>query len=309
MKTASDLNIYTYLTPHPLDDDNHLEEDWIDWLPGYTKGETEEGLPSYYHEDNIALYESIEELTAKVFRNALERMWPLLEGIHFNEIQLSIDYLNYMNTTSTLAGYNHGVSNPAKGVYVFHINHNLLNRYVHFLDGHEGVIPDMGIWEHELVHLLDHWQSVGSSSFGLSTIPANNLQHYILKYREEGIANLFDLMDGKIKGIPSIEAAKEKFQSNVEIVKAKLQALERTDEQIRSEIYHGYDFYEIGPWLILDLLDELFFIMDEFEDAETIESKISSGILIPDQQKLEILDLALSTIDNQYFIDRIISEA
>jgi hypothetical protein len=92
-------------------------------------------------------------------------------------------------------------------------------------------------------------------------------------------------------------------------VKAKLQALERTDEQIRSEIYHGYDFYEIGPWLILDLLDELFFIMDEFEDAETIESKISSGILIPDQQKLKILDLALTTIDNQYFIDRIISEA
>ncbi|AFL83716.1 hypothetical protein Belba_1078 [Belliella baltica DSM 15883] len=302
MSDAENINVYAYLTPHPLDDESHLEEEWIDWLPGYIKGETDEEQPSQYHDENIALYDRIEELSTKVFRAALTRMFPLLKDFHFKNIQISIDYLNYFNSTA-LAGYDHQASNPAKGIYVFHINQRLLNRYLHLLEGNQNAIPNMSIWEHEIIHMIDHWQLIQASAFSNSDIPTNNLLYYQLKYREEGIANLFDLLDGKLDGIKSIKEAKEKFKVNYTSAKAQLEGLSKSTDQIRSSIYAGFDFYEIGPWLIVDMLME-FLCGYEFEDPETLEQRIASGVVIPDDIKFNLFELALK-IDNEWFLGKL----
>jgi hypothetical protein len=302
MTRLEDIKVYAYLTPHPLDEHSYLEEDWISWLPGYKAGESEDGDSSIYCEENIALYEKIENYSASVLKAALERMWPLLNGIYFHQIQLAIDYTNY-KSSDALAGYDHYHSDPAKGIYLFHIDQSLLNRYSHFINGNEKALPDMNIWEHELVHLKDHWQLVKASSFKNSAFPLNNLEHYLLKYRIEGIANLFDLLDGKIQKFKSIAEAKRKFISNYNEVNKRLQSLEKSTDKDRKEIYSGYDFYEIGPWLILDMLREIPMVTD-IVSIDILEKNIVDGIILEDSVKLEILENVFY-IDNDWFLGRL----
>jgi len=302
MTRLEDIKIYAYLTPHPLEEDTYLEEDWISWLPGYKAGKSEDGDSSIYREENIALYEKIENYSANVLKAALERMWPLLNGIYFHQIQLAIDYTNY-KSSDALAGYDHHHSDPAKGIYLFHIDQSLLNRYLHFFNGNEKAIPDMNIWEHELVHLKDHWQLVKASSFKNSAYPLNNLEYYLLKYREEGIANLFDLLDGKIQKFKSIAEAKRKFISNYNEVNKRLQSLEKSTEKDRLEIYSSYDFYEVGPWLILEMLCEIPMVT-EIASIESLEKNIVDGIILEDSVKLEVLKNAFY-LDNDWFLGRL----
>ena len=288
MSETKDIKIHAYLTPHPLDEDTFLEEEWISWLPGYLKEEAEDGLPSYYHENNIELFENIEELTHTLFRNAMERLWPLLSKYHFKSINIGIDYSNFRNSKSSLAGYDNKNSNPATGNYYFYVDQHLLSSYASYVTKKTDKLPNINLWEHELIHLIDHWELIRASSFAHSDNPLNNLQYYVLKYREEGIANLFDLLDGKIKGIKSIAEAKDKFQTNYTNVKKKLLTLEKSSSQDRESIYSGYDFYEVGPWIILDMLKEIPMVTDIIS-IEELEDNITNGIIIDDHLKLEIM--------------------
>ena len=297
-----DFVINAYLSPHPLGEDTFLEEEWISWIPGYVKEETEEEIPSYYHESNIALYDKIEKLTEELFQNAVNRLWPLLKDHHFKSFNIAIDYANYGNSKSSLAGYEFKHSMPGKGEYYFSVTPSLLKKYASFANLNTDLVPNLGIWEHELIHLLDHWDIVKASSLASSDIPINNLQYYLLKYREEGIANLFDLLDGNIKSISCIKEAKEIFQRNYAKTKERLLILDRTNSQVREDVYSGYDFYEVGPWLILDMLKEIPMVTDLIE-IETLEQNIANGIVIDDQLKMQIIRNAFY-IDIEYFNSR-----
>ena len=302
MKSIEDLSVFAYLTPSPYDEDGYFEEEWISWLPGYLSEATEDGAPSYYRDENMALLDRIETYAAQSFKLALARMWPLLEGIYIQQIQIAIDFTNYQGTNS-LAGYDLQRSNPAKGCYVFHLDQQLLLRYLSHLQDKESIGLNMNIWEHELIHLLDHWQLVHSAAFANSELPANNLEHYLLKFREEGLANLFDLLDGKLTKFTSIAQAKDRFFARYAIARESLGSLETSTQQERNTLYSGYDFYEVGPWLILEMLQELFFVF-ETPGVAHLEEKIAAGNVISDYVKLEIIKLAF-LIDNSWFLSRI----
>ncbi|MBM3442844.1 MAG: hypothetical protein FJX89_09110 [Bacteroidetes bacterium] len=304
MQKLEEVKINAYLSPHPLDDDSFLEEEWISWLPGYIKGETEDGLPSYLSDSNIALYVRIENFTVDLFKSALSRMWPLLKEYHYKSLNISIDYSNY-KMSSSLAGYQYKYSNPGKGIYFFSVDQKLLSYYSAFIDKKVSSLPEMNLWEHELMHAIDHWNILKASSLAHSNIPLNNLQYYFIKYREEGIANLLDLMDGKINGINSRTKAKEVLANNYAKIKMELSTLEKTDDKIRSEIYSGYDFYEVGPWIMLDLVNEIFSLTDDVSIME-VERKIANGEENSEELKFEIIrhaflfdtDMFLSRLDN-----------
>ena len=117
------------------------------------------------------------------------------------------------------------------------------------------------------------------------------------------MSNLFDLLDGKIKKFQSRTEAKEKFASNYRQIQSQVHALEKTTEKIRSEMYEGYDFYEIGPWLMLEIIGEILETAD-LEPVEDLEQKIAQGIAIPDETKLKVLEMAFM-IDNEWFLGKI----
>jgi hypothetical protein len=249
----------------------------------------------------MALFERIEKFTADTFKAALSRMWFLVEDVYIRKIHIVIDYMNFKNTSSS-AGYDLQRSDPSKGEYIFHLERNLLDKYLKHLQ--DPTVPlKANTWEHEIVHLLDHWQLVKSSAFSQSHIPANNLEHYLLKYREEGLANLFDLLDCNITGCTTLAMAKEKFISNVKAAQEKTASIEESNEWIRKELYSGYDFYEVGPWLMLEQLDDIFFMLD-VESVSDLEKIIGAGNPIPDDTKLKIIKLAF-LIDNNWFLTNV----
>jgi hypothetical protein len=301
MTALQDIRIFPYLTPDPLKENSFLEESWISWFPSYKIGDTADGLPSFFHEDNIAYYEKIENFVSEQFHSALQRMWPAIDGIYIDQIQISIDFL-VSTGQETLASYLIQKSNPAKGKYVFSINQNLLLRYLHTLEGKEGLIPKKTIWEHELVHLLDHWQLVNAQAFSNSDNPSNAFTYYLLKYREEGIANLYELMDGKLSGNTSRAEATKKFILNVQQAKKILEEYPNIHHKEKLKLYSGYEFYELGPWLILDKMEEMI-AHTELEPIQTLEEKIAAGVPISDESKLAYLKYALM-IDNEWFLSK-----
>lgn len=299
MTALQDIRIFPYLTPNPLKENSFLEESWISWFPNYKTGDSADGLPSFFHEENIAYFEKIENFVSEQFRTALQRMWPLFEGIYIEQIQISIDFLISTNP-HTLASYIPQKSNPAKGKYIFSLNRNLLSRYLYTLEGRDGLIPKKNIWEHELVHLLDHWQIVNAQAFANSENPSNAFTYYLLKYREEGIANLHDLLDGKLSGPSSRAEATEKFILNVQQTQKTLEENPNLPHKEKLKLFSGYEFYELGPWLILDKMEELI-AHTELEPIQALEEKIAEGVPISDESKLAYLKFAL-LIDNEWFL-------
>ena len=181
--TPEDLNVLAYLAPHPLDDDSAIEGDDLIWIPGFLNEEDEEeGLPATYRECNIKIYDAIEALTEFHFRNSIKNMWPLLSKIQFHSLQIAIDISGIIsNQKNTSASYLHNKSSQIEGIYTFSLDRNLLNSYLQAkannttLDNH-----DQSVWEHELIHLLDHEEILRGTLYGLSDAPSENYKYFFL---------------------------------------------------------------------------------------------------------------------------------
>jgi hypothetical protein len=301
MKSYKKLNINAGIWPHPLDEDSDVEEDFYSDILGYISGETEDGEPSYFNEKNLELFDRIENFLAERCRKGAQRMWPLLNDLYFRTIYVSAD-VAFGSYTASLAGYSPNRSMPEKGVYSFTVKRRLFDMYNAYLQGATDTLPDSNIWEHEFVHLLDHSEILKGEVFRNSDIPQNNLTYYILNYREEGIANLLDLLDGNLKGVGSINEAKTLFAERCDKVRSVLSTTDSTTPQIRESIYSGYHFYEIGPWIILDMLREIPMVTDLIS-IETLEQQIVDGEDIPESLKLEIIRNAFY-IDVEWFLSR-----
>ncbi len=250
MKNQCTPQIYTYLTPNPFDSDDYAEEDNFSWIPGYVAGEDEDETPSFFREENTRLLNSIMESFSADILAALQRLQPLLDKFYLRNVNLALDLSGHLlPKKSTLAGYHYHYSQPAQGNFSFSVDRNMIYRKALFLrDGKKSALPDLNLWEHELIHLYDHEQLVAASMLKDSEIAKNNLDYYCLKFREEGLANLFDLMDGKIRDIQGLVQAKEKFIACYREVEKKLQGHTSTTRALREDLYKGFDFYEIGPW-------------------------------------------------------------
>lgn len=269
------LNINAYLTPHPLDELSDIEPECLDWIQGFNKNTEEDAV---YDEQNIELYNLVESIVEGHFRNAMSNLWPLFKKTHIQSLQIAIDYSNLIGTGKyDIASFHYERSRMTEGVYVFTMQAGLLNYYMkrHY----ENIAPDDVCdltWEHELIHMADHANILKGALFGSSDVPSENLKHYITKYREEGLAELYYLLKGN-KKINSVCLAKEIFLENFQQAKTTLTGIDKTTESIRKELFSGHSFYNTGPWLILDLLRSFrgFYYKDEIETCiENLENNV-----------------------------------
>jgi hypothetical protein len=255
-KSPEDIKVIAYLAPHPLDDHSGIEGDFLTWIPGFlNEVDEEEELPAIYRDCNIKIYEEIEALTEGHFKKSINNMWPLLEKIQFRYIQIQIDIAGYLSKSKNgSAAYLPDRSNQICGEYTFRLDRNLLHSYLEQqeknteLDKH-----DQSVWEHELIHLLDHEEILKGTLYGLSDSPAENFKYFFLKFRQEGIANLHYVLNGNTK-IDNLDTAIKEFVRFTTEKKAKLDFSKPTNEAIVDELLSGFEYYNIGPWIILDLL-------------------------------------------------------
>jgi hypothetical protein len=123
-----------------------------------------------------------------------------------------------------------------------------------------------------------------------------------LKFREEGIADLYYLLKGNHPNIHSLEEAKEIFREKVKWAGRKCKEAARSDEKFRHVLYGGDHFYDVGPWLILDFLQRMG--ADLFDNM--IEDSLTSlfdGTVIPDEKILKIIQKALEFTECNDFLN------
>lgn len=293
-RTASQVKVYAYLTPDPLDDDSCVEVEWMGWLKGFDPVEDpEEGIPPFFKDENIALMKLVELTTANHFRKSLKNLFPLLKNHLFDHIQIAIDHLQIISRDTAVAAYDYGRSSPEKGQYVMHASQDLIQHYIHWnYDWTKLSLQKYLIWEHEIIHLLDHWEVVKSGVYRASASGENKFTYYLLSYRNEGLADLFYLLNAGYKEVDSIDAAKKAFQKGVQKVQQRMYAGEMTKDDWNKEIFSGMDCYEAGPWLMMDLLRSFEGCWHE-KMIDKALSKIVTGQPLERSKILEIMRIAL----------------
>jgi hypothetical protein len=295
--------IIAYLTPHPLDEENSYEDDQISWLPGFlNEPDEEQGLPAYLREENIRFYENLEADAKKRLMKAMVTLWPLLKDHHFKYVQIAIDVFGIMLSKNSIAGYNHEDSDPEKGRYIFILSRSLLWKYLAYKsDGKPLDFHDDHTWEHELIHLLDHKESLKGSLFQSSFEPRDILRSSILKFRSEGIADLFYLLHGHHKSVGSIEEARKTFKNLLSGWMERHMSKVKVSEEIKVGIELTQLHYTAGPWLILDML-RTFEGHSHREIIEVCLKTISRREAVDQDTILKVIETALR-INSQSFLD------
>jgi len=297
------VKVNAYLNPHPLDSDSTIEAEELLWLPGFdARSIDEDGEHPIFRDHNCQIYESIEKMTEDMFRVAITNIWPLLDCYIISQISISIDYTGLLLGNNSLAAYNYINSRPEYGYYRFDLTRSYLLRQLKTLEeGKNLSLKFITTWEHEIVHLLDHWESVKASMYRDSLESSIIYTYYILKYRSEGIAELYYLLKGGIEDIKSIKDAKHRFKINIDSTKNKLRGTNTIAPKEKESILNTYDFYEIGPWIILDLLISFEggfhreFILSIISDCE-------NGVMIKNEDILQVIKIALR-INNQEYLE------
>ena len=293
-KLSEDIKVIAYLVPDPLDEFSGIEGDFLTWIPGFlNEVDEEEELPAIFRDSNIKIYEEIENLTELHFKKSLNNMWPLIEKVQFKNIQIQIDIGGYLSKSKNgSAAYLPDRSNQTFGEYTFRLDRNLLHSYLQHkennieLDNH-----DISVWEHELIHLLDHEEILKGTLYGLSDSPSENFKYFFLKFRQEGIANLNYVLNGNTK-IKNLETAIKEFIQFVTEKKTKLDFSKPTNEAIVVELLSGFEYYNIGPWIILDLLKDQWESI-HYEMIHNCITNLENNQPIEKETILEIIKLGL----------------
>lgn len=300
-KSLEEIKIFAYLAPHPLDENSNTEPESLDWIPGFINDDdVDEGTPSIYRDCNIEIYKKIESLTEQYLKDSVRNIWPLLSEIYINSMQVVIDITGIISPgSSSLAGFIHGKSNLTNGDYTFQLDFNLLDTYLKKDKNNEPLdFHEKSVWEHELIHLLDLMSLTEASLYRASNSPYENFKYYIIKYREEGIAELYYVLNGH-SNIKNMQEAIELFKDRVITKKNIFDFSIANTYKTKNELYKGIDFYTIGPWIILEILREIEIDWEEDMVTNSLEI-ISNKEAVPLETILKIIKKAISISPIQF---------
>jgi len=253
------LKITSYLTCNPLDEHSDLELEWFEDTPGFKTVFADD--PDYeehpfYHPENIAWYNRIEEHFKDYFLKAVVNTWPLFKKIPYNSLQIPIDNLGLlipddMSIASYL--YKDKYSNRIKkGCYIFFVHRNFFFRNLAFLYKNQPLSDhSLTVFEHEIIHFYDDI----IARCGKYRDSYSLINQCILRFRSEGIADLFYTYTGG-NAIPSMTDALAAFKETMDRLNQIIKGISKTEkkEDVLKKHLDGYFYYELGPWLMLKVL-------------------------------------------------------
>ena len=288
------LPIEASLSPHPLGEHGEMEPEWLAWIPGFDVSEDpDSGEHPLFRDENIAIYQKVEALAVSHFRQGFAVLAPLFKDYHFKTIHIACDSIGLLGQGgSALAAFNVERSRTLTGIYVFHLYSDLINRYLMAEQGkYELDADDNDIWVHELIHLLDNHNILSASVYHSSDSPAENFKSWLLKFRDEGTANLNRLLSGNSE-IRTMQEALDQFKLHISDAERMVGAVGKTDYKFRDKLYEGYFFYTVGPWVVLEAIRNVFLAWDvSFVEESIARAERKEPV---DQATIrEILKLAL----------------
>jgi len=262
-------------------------------------------FPGNWNDEDIFIEEVASDVVYEHFTKAWRNLYPLIEGKTINSICIGIDILGLNNG---LARYCHEDSDNEEGNYGFAVGPYILYEYfkkywdnTYIMD----TITDF-VWEHEILHMLDHNNIIEYRYHFYSNDVRELLVKHLLRFRNEGIAELFYILrnQGSIK---TIEAARIKFKENFDtIVTLPWKEINKIN-QIKEYIDNNSLYYTIGPWLILHAI-----YINSDKEGRNLVRKMAEHIKNGSEAEMTdimlIIKLAL-TIDNYTFIKSITEPA
>ena len=124
---------------------------------------------------------------------------------------------------------------------------------------------------------------------------------YIVNYRDEGIPELYYLLKGGSPVIKNVQMALEKFKLSLDAAKQKCSSsLEMTYKE-KEEVLKTYDFYELGPWIVLDMLKKLEGGYHE-EFIRSVIEQVEARKVIDHEVILQVLEIALRIRPDEFIL-------
>jgi hypothetical protein len=251
-------------------------------------------------EDELWEFEKLAcTLAEKHFRRACKNLWPFLEHTGFKSISIGIDVIGI---ESSMAGYYHNFSDEGKGNYGFVLSYDILEQYLNYQLGNVKELRPVTkyMWEHELIHLLDHKNLTEFKFANRSTDVREFLVHYLLSYRNEGIADLYYFLNNG-PDVKNLDRARGIFIEDISCFSAVEWEHYEIIKEKEWEMMQTYHFYSIGPWIILHILT-----CPEYKNslpaAAEVITKLHRGESIENETILKIIKSALQ-ISNEDFIE------
>ena len=272
-----------YFLPEPED----VEDDMIADFPGN------------YNEDDVngkCFFNTSIEVCRTHFSRAYQNLSPLFGDKYFRSLSVYIDLSGVFNAT---ACYLFDYSDEKKGEYYFSASRSALNAYLkNYWDSDFSLSPFYWqLWEHELIHMLDHKYG-GYKSSPDSTNCKEFWIHYLLSFRSEGVAELYDLMKGH-NPIKDMNSARSIFRSDV--FKLILKGWYDSDniQKSKKQINESVIYYSVGQWMVLHALS-----CSDDEDLKSLLQKvflkINNGLEVNDQDMFIIIKHALELDVDQF---------
>ncbi len=281
--TTKDLPVSVYFMTDPED----LEYEIIEDFPGNYDEEDPDGK---------CFFNTSEEVIHAHFIEACENMAPFLKDRHFSSLTVGIDILGILSGD---ASYFSDRSSSLDGKYLFKASRGLLYTYLknYWEPDFDLSSYDRYIWEHEIVHMLDH-ENIVNDKFSYESGLRKYWIKHLLSYRNEGVADLLYTLKG-FNTINSMSDAFRKFQEDrrafLEINWELTGYLNSWEKQIQNASH----IYSVGPWMILHALS---LSGDKYvKDLVTSAiSQVSNGEVVSEQTIFELLRYALELNCNQF---------
>lgn len=240
--------------------------------------------------------EMIFETAKEHFCRALNMMLPLFEMRgDVNKINLKFEV-----RPEALAGF-YNQPNRRKGVYMLCASDELLYEYA--LEYFFGDTPDTrvaSVWYHELMHLLDHENLELLASIPKPPNSVEALVYMMMRYRCEGIAEMYFLLNGFSK-FRSVQTARSVFKRKMNRLITKWPEGRSMVGRVCAFCIKDHGLYDIGVWMILHILgcqDSKAYT----PEAAIVANKIRKRKQLSENEILVMMEKALA-IDNKTFID------
>ncbi len=281
---SENIPVHFYFCPDPED----VEEDMIADFPGnYDEGDAA----------GKCFFNTASEVCRTHFVRAYQNLSPLLGDKYLKSLSVCIDLSGIFNAT---ACYFFHCSDDKKGEYHFGASPSALTAYLkNYWDSDYILSPFyQHLWEHELIHMLDHEHA----GYKFSTESANYKEfwiQYILSFRSEGLAELYDLMKGH-NPIKDMNSARSKFRSEIFRLIIKGWYNSENIQKSKKQISESVIYYSVGQWMVLHALG----CTDNTELKSLLQKvslQINNGLEVNEQDMFIIIKQALE-LDVDHFI-------
>jgi len=239
--TKDELPLYVYFKNDEIDPD--ILQDIIEGMPGEYDDEDTEGADFL----NISC-----EVVRKNFILGWNEVSPLFEDKKINSIHVAIDI---DGLTNGIAGYMTEESDEPAGKYVFLASITLLEFYLKEFWEQNYKLSHFkkSIWQHELIHLLDHKTDAEARILQRNPNPGALALFYLLKFRSEGIAELYYSVRHN-EEISDMSAARKVLSCEIDRMVNLPWHDNEGNETLQTELQKTFAPYTSGPWMVMHVM-------------------------------------------------------